>query len=146
MATVTEIAEALAAVLDANVAGIDSVSTTEYLPAITTQTVACVVVPFDQRSIYTTDILGSVTVRATHWIQIEFWVRHDQGQISTSVQRVRNIAQLAAIALYTNDSTTYELDTAEPMEANVLGEPVQIHDIPYLMASIIVPVWDEITL
>lgn len=145
MATVTTIATAIKTQLLA-LSDVDYASVSEFAPAISSATVAAFVVPFEQESNGEFLDLAGTSLLVRHRIRCEFWVKHTQGAVATTMQLARDICTLAMIGLMQTDGTGYDLDTESAFDEIVSDTFVQVDSVPYLVAALVVPVRNEITL
>jgi hypothetical protein len=149
MATVTEIAgliqTALLALDDVDQADINS-----YLPPIKTQSVALVIPPLDQKTRAYTPTAGRGTWIFWHQIRCEFWVKLNAGDISSAVQKAREIG-LQAINVLLTDATLnnnslrigwYGQSTGQVIEADVTDRPIEVGGVPYFVATVYVSITD----
>lgn len=142
MATVQSIAQAIADVA-ATIDGVDQTSIDDYLPSIKTQSIACLVLPFGQTDTVTLSDFGPNTAAFTHRIKVEFWIKHVQGKAANTMQRAREIFRLAVIALINADGTGYTLSPDLRIEGNVEQGFLTVESMPYLVATLYVPVLNE---
>lgn len=144
MATVSSIASAIATVVD-GVTGVDYASSTDYMPGVQTQSIAALVVPMSQASsgdIHMT--LAGGKVEMVHRLPVEFWVKHAQGSASTTMQRAANIGTLAIAALLASDGSGYSLAPGSTFEETIDNTFIEVGGQPYLVATLIVPVRNEV--
>lgn len=142
MATVTSIATALQTALD-TLAAVDQSSISDFLPPLTTQSVALCIVPMQQETSAEFEDLSGSTLVYTHRIPCEFWVKHVQGAVATTHQRAREINHDAIKVLAQSDGTGYTLSFDFAFEAQVSDQFVEVGNNPYLVATLIVPVRNE---
>lgn len=142
MATVQSIAEAIQTQM-ATISGVDYTSVDDYLPSIKTQSIACLVLPFGQTDTVTLSDFGPNTAAFTHRIKVEFWVKHVQGKANNTMQRAREIFRLAVFALLAGDGTGYTLSPDLRIEGNVEQGFLTVESMPYLVATLYVPVLNE---
>src|SRR5690242_2575575 len=91
MADITDVAGALKTILS-TLTDVDQSSLADYAPAVATQKVALLIVPFQQSGTmqYASLVGGSSYVHA-HDIPCEFWVKVNSGDVATAMQRGRDI-------------------------------------------------------
>ena len=145
MATVDSIVDGLAAAV-ANVSTVDQVSTDTFTPAISTQSIAAMIVPFGQSAggdVHFT--LGGGTAEIVHSIPIEFWVKHVPGAEATTMQRARNVPQLAIAQLLASDGTGYDLAPEGEFTVTTESTFIEIGGQAYLTVTLTVPCRDEVT-
>ena len=109
---VNDIAQALLTVLSANVADIDRWSKDSYEPAVDSQKIALIVVPFRQTDTYEWADLSGTKLLCRHTIQLEFWVRlpNEAVGIALATQRGRDIGLQAAVVIASHDGEGYDLE------------------------------------
>lgn len=145
MATVSSIVAALATALD-KLSWVDAVSTAEILPAVTVSSCACLIVPFNQDGSIGVDDLSGDRLVAVHTIQVEFWIKHSQAAIGTTMDKARDAATLAVAQLMADDGTGYTLARDLDFEESILPEFQTHANVPWLVAILKVPVENEVTL
>jgi hypothetical protein len=144
MATVTEIAQAIADTLE-TLSWVDAAAIDTFYPAV--EGVACValVVPFEQEaSSAPVDIMGSLH-RVTMRIPVEFWIKHISGNQAETMQRGRDAGTLAMIGLLQNDGDGYNLSADIGFEERVDGL-VQHGNVNWLRVSLMVPIENEVSI
>lgn len=146
MAQVNDIAQALLSVLAANIADIDRSSKDSYEPAVDSQKIALIIVPFRQADSYEwADLSGKLLCR--HTISLEFWVRlpNEATSIATAMQRGRDIGLQAAVVIATHDGEGYQLEPDTGMiEAAVDDAILNLNGPVYVRARMGVRVRQEI--
>lgn len=142
--TVATIVAALESVLD-DVTGVDQTSIDTYTPATSTQGTALLITPFGQSAVVQFTDLAGDKARYIHRIPCEFWTKFSTGAQATTIAAARDIGRLAVIALMTNDSTGYEIWPEEDITVSVTEVPVIIGDMAYIVTTVTVPVWEEVS-
>lgn len=145
MATVSSIVTALATALD-KLTWVDAVSTSEYLPAVTVASCACLLTPFNQQSSVELDQLSHTTATFVHRVQVEFWFKHTQGSPATTLQRARDAGTLAIAQLLTDDGTGYTLARGYEFTEAVAPEFTTHANVPWLVSLLTVPVENEVSI
>ena len=143
MATVSTIVTALGVALD-KLTWIDAVSTTEFLPAVTVSC-AAIIVPFGQETTAGADDLSGATAVLTHRITVEFWVKHVQGAAGTTMQVARDAGTKAIAQLLIDDGIGYVIARDMPFTETVEPAFVTHANVPWLIASLTIPVENEVT-
>lgn len=143
-ATLT-LVDALLAVILADVADVDTVSSSGFTPAITTAKVAALSPAFELESSFTWEALGGGGIVVTHRIPIEFWVKHD-GSPAATMQRARNIGASALSALVDKDGTGYELAFDNPVTFTVDPGLTTVNSLSWLVATMFVSVRDVVSI
>jgi hypothetical protein len=144
MASVTEIAEAVLAVLDAGLEDVDFVSSTTYMPALQTANIALMGTPrghSDEGYFYSAGWL-----QATHRLRFEFWVKLVQGQEALYQARARDIGYEAMRVLVAHHGEGYVLQSAQGgivLASSVEERAVVAGGLPYLVVSLIVPIMQK---
>lgn len=152
MSTVTQIITQIVAVLD-DISDIDTTSISEFLPPVTTQKVALIVPPIGMRG-----HIGWATPDRdprfqSHRIPCEFWIKVDTGNLSSCMERGREICLTAARKLIDSGnlngtvmSVGYMLINGESdgpdLEYRVDDELITVGKSPYIRATLFVPVVD----
>ena len=90
MTAPTSIADAMLSAINAAISDVDTVSSTEFTPAITTAKIAALSPAFELESRFQWETLDSADVVVIHRIPLEFWVKHD-GKVTNTMTRARNI-------------------------------------------------------
>ena len=135
----TNVVSAMLTVINTAMSEVDSVSQSEFMPAVTTANIAVLAVPFSYQVNGAWETLGG-TMRLVHRVQFEFWVKHVQGQASTTSTRAFDAGTKAMRALIDADGTGgYDLDY-EPMEYTVDANPVTVNNLPWIVGSLVVGV------
>lgn len=143
MATVSSIATAIATQLDA-LSFVDSASATSYLPAAADVTCVAFVIPFDQET--TAELLDmGTTITLHHLLTVEFWIQIKTGAVATAMTTARDAAALAIAKLVTMDGTGYNLEPEYDFAERIEPAPVTHAGVPWLIASLRVPVRNEVT-
>lgn len=140
MGSVTDIATALVGAITAGVADVDYGSITDLSPAITTQKVACLCLPFGQRSETVFTDMGGGEMVSTIRLRLEFWVKHASGTATQTMQRARDISHDAMVALIAADGTGYDLAPDAGFSEEVDQAPTAEGGATWLVATLIVPV------
>lgn len=149
MATVTQIAGLLKTALEA-LSDVDQADINTYLPPIKTQAVALVIPPLAQKTRAYTPTAGRGTWIFWHQIRCEFWVKLSSGDISSAVQKAREIG-LQAINVLLTDATLnnnslrigwYGQNTGQAIESDVADRPIEIGGVPYFVVTVYVPIVD----
>lgn len=138
--TITTIADAIKTEL-LTLTEVDYASATEFTPPISTQSVACLVVPFGQRGETSALSLSNNQIVGVYRIPVEFWVKHIQGAPGTSMTLVRDIGMKAMKQLLGSSSTAFVVDNDTPFEEDVNDTPVEVGGQPYFISRLLVPVW-----
>jgi hypothetical protein len=147
MAQVNDIAQALLTVLSANIADIDRSSKDSYEPAVDSQKIALIAVPFRQADTYEWADLSGTKLLCRHTISLEFWVRlpNEANGIATAMQRGRDIGLQAAVVIAAHDGEGYQLEPdAAMMEVAVDDAILNLNGPVYLRARMGVRVRQEI--
>ena len=143
MSTVTEIADAVRDVL----AGLDWVtyaSDVDFLPPVNQADVCALVLPFDQNSTATADSLGD-TITLIHLLNVEFWVQHRSGEAARTLRIGRDAGTLAIAALLAQDGEGYTIAREYQFTERIEPQFVTHLNVPWLVASLRVPVGNEVT-
>jgi hypothetical protein len=123
-------------VLNTALTEVDMVSQAEFMPAVTTTSVALLAVPFSYQVIGTWETLDG-DMRLVHRIQFEFWIKHVQGKSATTAQYAYDLGTKAMRALKDSDGTGYSLDY-EPIEYTVDANPVTVNNMPWIVGTLAV--------
>jgi hypothetical protein len=101
MATIAALAEAVKALLVANISAIDQSSIEDYDPPIVTQDTALIIPAFGQRSRYISIGVSGGPDHQVHQLRLEFWVKFlgDRGALTV---RARSIPDQAMNTLLSN--------------------------------------------
>ena len=145
MTATSTLVDAMLAVILADVAGVDTVSSADFTPAITTRSIAALSPAFELESSYTWETLGDGSIVVSHRIPIEFWVKHD-GKPAATMQRARDIGASAMSALIDNDGTGYELAFDEPVSFTVDPGLTTVNSLSWLVATMFVSVRDVVSI
>jgi hypothetical protein len=141
----TTIVNAILSAIDAGVADVDTTSSTDFTPAITTRSVAALSPAFELASSFEWDTLGVNEIVATHRIPIEFWIKHD-GKPAATMQRARDVGASALLALVDNDGTGYELAFDDPVTFTVDPGLTTVNSLSWLVATMFVSVRDVVSI
>jgi hypothetical protein len=145
MTAPSTLVDALLAVILADIADVDTVSSSDFTPAITTAKVAALSPAFELESSFTWEALGDDSIVVTHRIPIEFWVKHD-GKPAATMQRARNIGASALSALVDKDGTGYELAFDDPVTFTVDPGLTTVNSLSWLVATMFVSVRDVVSI
>ena len=145
MATVTSIVTAIKAVID-TLADVDQSSISDFVPAIETEKVAALIVPFEQDSTAQFLDVGGTYLEMSHAIRCEFWVKHTNASAATTAQRARDIALSAITALMQSDGTGYDLDPEGEFTERVDEIFTVMNDVAFLVVALTIPIRNEVTL
>jgi len=144
MNDITQIASSIAAEL-LTMDEVDYASVNDYLPAIKTSRgkAAALIIPFGQRGeTQIFDLVGGTLV-GTYRIPVEFWIKHEQGEVATTMQMARDIgarAMRCLVAANLRGDVGFELDPGTPFEEVVNDTPVSTGNQPYVISRLTVPV------
>jgi len=145
MTVPTTIVDALLLAINTGVADVDTVSSNDFTPAITTASVAALSPAFDLETTFTWESLSSLEITVTHRVPIEFWVKHD-GKPAQTMQRARNVGASAVTALVLSDGTGYTLAFDEAVSFAVDPGLVTINSVSWLVANMTVTVIETVTI
>ena len=145
MTAPTSIADAMLSAINTAIADVDSVSSTEFTPAITTAKIAALSPAFDLESRFQWETFDGAEVVVIHRIPLEFWVKHD-GKTTHTMTRARNIGTEAINALVAADGTGYELEFADPVTFAVDPAFTTVNSVAWLVATMFVSVRDTLTI
>lgn len=134
----TNVVSAMLTVINTAMSEVDSVSQSEFMPTITTTNIAVLAVPFSYQVNGAWETLGG-TMRLVHRVQLEFWVKHVQGQAATTSTRAFDVGTKAMRALIDSDGSGYDLDY-EPMEYTVDANPITVNNMPWIVGTLTVGV------
>ena len=137
MTTPTTLVDAMLSAIKSAVADIDTVSSSDFSPAITTAKVAALSPAFDLEQSFTWQSLSSDNVLITHRIPIELWVKHD-GNPATTMQRARDIGVSVIDALIAADGTGFTMIYDDPVSFSVDPALTTINSVSWLVATMIV--------
>lgn len=146
---ITQIANAITAVLTAAMPEIDASSVDDFLPAVATEDTALILPVFGQRSEFGTYNLSAGTNYQAHRLRVELWVKH-LGNVADTTGRTRERISQAVRALRTTpdlnlgdsfDVSYFDGRNYDPtIEASVADEPIEVAGVPFILATLIVPV------
>lgn len=119
MATVTSIADAMAAVI-AGVANVNYVSVDSFLPTVQATTAAVMIVPFAQETVAAYDTFNADGMAVSHRMAIEVWTRYRPDNIPGTMDVGRDVALSVLAAIYGSDGTGYTL--ARERESTIVNE------------------------
>ena len=145
MTAPTSIANAMLSAINAAVADVDTVSSTEFTPAITTAKIAALSPAFDLESRFQWETFDGGEVVCIHRVPIEFWVKHD-GKTTNTMTRARDIGSSAIAALVAADGTGYELLFDDPVTFSVDPAFTTVNSVAWLVATMFVSVRDALTI
>ena len=97
MGSVTNIAQALVDVCVDYLSDVDYGSVSDFYPAVQTQKIAVIALPFAQASTSEPESFGTGELVMIHRLRLEFWVKHTQGTADATMQRARDVATEAAV-------------------------------------------------
>ena len=150
MSSVNDIAAAVLATCSA-LAAVDQASLSEYLPSVTTESVALIIPPFGQTTRVESVGVGNAVYVQSHRLRCEFWVKINTGALATTLAKAREIGLDAAKALL-EDKTLggtvsyvgfYGNDGVGPaIDIDVATVPVQIGQGLFIIATLFLPVVD----
>lgn len=149
MSTVSQICEALRVRLS-TLPGVDQSTIDEYLPPVKTEMIALVIPPLDQKSQTWWVSARRTPLFQSYKIRCEFWIKLDTANLSLTLQRAREIGRLAIRALIAEPTLSgavqlvgvYGRDAKPLIETEVADRPITIAGVPYMVATIVVPVTD----
>ena len=141
MTTPTTLVDAMLSAIKSAVADIDTVSSSDFSPAITTAKVAALSPAFDLEQSFTWQSLSSDSVLITHRIPIELWVKHD-GNPATTMQRARDIGVSVIDALIAADGTGFTMIYDDPVSFSVDPALTTINSVSWLVATMIVSLYE----
>lgn len=146
---ITQIADTIKTVLTAAMPEIDASSVYEFLPAVATEDTALIVPVFGQQSEFGTYNLNAGANYQSHRLRIELWVKH-LGSVPDTTARTRERISQAVRALRTTpdlnlgdsfDVSYFDGRNYDPtIEASVADEPIEVAGVPFILATLIVPV------
>ena len=145
MTAPSTIVDAMLLAINTDVADVDTVSSSDFAPAITTTKVAALSPAFELESSFTWDTMSATDIVVTHRIPIEFWVKHD-GKPAATMQRARDIGASALSALVDNDGTGYDLVFEEPVSFSVDPGLTTVNSLSWLVATMFVSVRDAVSI
>lgn len=150
MSTVTQICDALIMRLK-HLPGVDQTSRDTYLPAIESEHISLIIPPLGQQTQVWTLTARRNPVFQSHRIRCEFWVKLDTGNMALTLERTREIGLWAIrdlLAEPTLGGMVQSVGHFGPnsnqmsIECDVAETPVLASKVPYLVATVIVPVTD----
>jgi len=148
MTSVTDVATQLKAIL-AVLADVDESSLSSYTPAIKTQKIALLIVPFEQSGMMSYAGTGKHSLVHAHRISCEFWVKVDTGNVAAAVERGRDICLQAMRLIAANPTLNGSVlqvgssllgNQGRIGEYNILPRYEERGQIPYIIARLFVPV------
>ena len=145
MTAPTSIANAMLSAINAAISDVDTVSSTEFTPAITTAKVAALSPAFDLESRFQWETFDGGEVVCIHRVPIEFWVKQD-GKTTNTMTRARDIGASAIAALVAADGTGYELLFDDPVTFSVDPAFTTVNSVAWLVATMFVSVRDTLTI
>lgn len=143
MATASDVAAALVAVLRTDLAEVDQSSTSGFLPLVPSSSVALVATALGHQDIGYVYSAGWMHV--VHRFRMRFFVKHVNGQESTTVQRARDVGYRAMRALVAHDGTGYTLSAGDndSMVSEILPEMVEVGGQPYVLVTLTVACYQK---
>lgn len=142
MTTPSALVDTILATINAAVADVDTVSSSDFTPAIGTAGIAALSPAFE---LETSVVWATMTEYVmTHRIPIEFWVKHD-GKPAMTMQRARDIGAAAIEALVASDGTGYELELDVPVTFSVDPAMTTVNSVAWLVATMFVSVREPAT-
>lgn len=150
MSTVSQICEALRVRLAA-LPGVDQSSIDSYLPPVETDGIALVIPTLGMETQVWSQTARRTPLFQSHRIRCEFWVKLNTGNLRLTLERAREISLMAIrdlLAEPTLNGVVQHVGHFGPgsnqlaISAEVTEVPVQIAGVPYLVATVIVPVTD----
>lgn len=144
MADVSDIATALAEVLD-GLSWIDEASADSFMPAVTVQSCAAFVVPFGQEATSEPIDLAGHVHRVIYRLPVEFWIKHVSGDQATTMRIARDAGTLAIAAILADDGNGYAVARDAGFEERIEPAFVQHGNANWLVASLIVPIENEVS-
>lgn len=148
MATVTELAEALRAVVDAGLTDVDQSSVGSYTPALATEKIGLIIPPFRQREEGEWLDLSGTVLAVTHEIPLELWTKftNDPTSLATCMQRARNVGLEAMRVIATGDGTGYVLAMEPPLfRLEVDDSFLEVNGNIFLRSRLTVRVYNEVS-
>ena len=134
--TLTAIVDAMLAVI-LTLDDVDTVSSSDFTPAITTAKIAALSPAFGIEIDYRWDTFDELSF--VYRIPIEFWVKHG-GTPSSTMQRARNIGDAALLALLTGDGAGYQLVFEDAITISVDPAFTTLNSQSWLVATMFVNV------
>lgn len=142
MATVSSIAAAIATQME-GLSFVDKASSIEFLPSAVNVNCVAFVVPFGQQTTAAYVSFGSGVSLSTT-LTVEFWIQHRNGNAAATMTTARDAAALAIRRLVDNDGTGYVLTPDARFEERIESAFVTHASVPWLIASLRVPVENEV--
>lgn len=148
MTDVTDVAAQLKSILSA-LPDVDQSSTVDYVPAVATQKVALLIVPFQQSGVMAYAGIGKNSYVHAHRIPCEFWVKVNTGDVATAVQRGANICLQGLRLIAANptlNGSVMQVGSSLLGDQGMLGQYTinpryeERGQIPYITATLFVPV------
>ena len=134
--TLTAIVDAMLAVI-LTLDDVDTVSSSDFTPAITTARIAALSPAFGIEIDYRWDTFDELSF--VYRIPIEFWVKHS-GQPAATMQCARDIGDAALAALLTGDGTGYQLVFEDAITISVDPAFTTLNSQSWLVATMFVNV------
>lgn len=150
MSTVTQICDALIARLR-TLPDVDQYSRDVYLPLIDSQRICLIIPPLGQQTQVWTQTARRAPLFQSHRIRCEFWCKLDSGKVPEVLSRAREIGLLAIRSLLSEPTLGGVVQSVGhfgpgsnqmSIECDVAETPVVASKVPYLVATVIVPVTD----
>lgn len=107
MTDITDVATQLESILSA-LADVDQSSIADYAPAVATQKIALLIVPFQLSGVMAFSDVGNHLAHA-HEVPCEFWVKVNSGDVATATARGHNICLQAMRLLAANPTLNLAL-------------------------------------
>jgi hypothetical protein len=124
--------------LNTHLTEVDYTSRTEYFPTIQTGNTALLAMPFGTSTVGEYfDVSGRM--RLSHRVPFEFWIKHINGQASTSTAAAFDLGYKAIRVLQDHDDTNFSLTPGEVIEYTVDANPTIINNMYWLVATLSVP-------
>lgn len=148
MAEITDVVTELKSILSA-LPDVDHSSLDEYTPAIKTQKVALLIVPFEQSGAMAYGSTGKYSLVHAHRLVCEFWIKVDTGHIDVAMQRGRDICLQALRLIAANptlNGSVLQVGSSLTGEQGMVGRYDVLpryeerNQIPYVIARLHVPV------
>ena len=129
----------LLAHFDTHLSEVDYTSQTEYYPAIATANTALLAMPFGAQ---TTGRYMSRPTRMVlnHRIPFRLWIKHIQGAPATTMAAAFDLGGKAIRVLQDHDNTDFLLTPGADIEYTVDANLTEVHDLPWIVATLRVPV------
>jgi hypothetical protein len=135
----TTVIGALLAHFDTHLSEVDYTSQTEYFPAIQTGNTALLAMPFGTTTTVRYLNRPSRMVLA-HRIPFRFWIKHVQGAPAATMAAAFDLGIKAVRVLQDHDNTDFLLTPGVEIEYVVDANLTEVHDLPWLVATLRVPV------